>query len=181
MKEQPLMNAYGTQAMNHWKTAAPTRYAALPDPVEFFTELGDEIQNQVLNLTETLTAGLPASEDYLERVGQVNAARMQAEEIVRADLMWIEPEISEDREEWDSTSPSDQGLVDWAIRTDPETLTTDELEDLAIQWAVPVSLLEELLGSPNPAQLFASATEIRARAADSRYQRDLQHLHQLHQ
>ena len=42
------MNRYGVIAQRHWESYAPSRTAALGDPTRFFTDLGLQVQAQVL-------------------------------------------------------------------------------------------------------------------------------------
>ncbi|RNL51846.1 TnpV protein [Arthrobacter oryzae] len=91
------MNKYGRQAQEAWKAASPTCYSQIQDPEEFFTRLGEEAQEQVDGLWMRLAGPDPQGETYLEKVGRLNAARNQAEEIVRYDL--LSPPESEDEED----------------------------------------------------------------------------------
>jgi hypothetical protein len=91
------MNKYGRQAQEAWKVASPTRYSRIQDPEDFFTKLGEEAQEQVDGLLLKIAGPDPQGEGYLEKVGRLNAARNQAEEIVRYDL--LSPPESEDEED----------------------------------------------------------------------------------
>jgi hypothetical protein len=91
------MNKYGRQAQEAWKSASPTQYSQIQDPEEFFTKLGEEAQEQVVELQTKLAGPDPQGEPYLEKVGRLNAARNQAEEIVRYDL--LSPPETEDEDE----------------------------------------------------------------------------------
>ncbi|MEO3935023.1 TnpV protein [Micrococcaceae bacterium Sec7.4] len=91
------MNKYGRQAQEAWKAASPTRYSQIQDPEDFFTKLGEEAQEQVDGLLLKIAGPDPQGEGYLEKVGRLNAARNQAEEIVRYDL--LSPPETEDEDE----------------------------------------------------------------------------------
>ena len=91
------MNKYGRQAQDAWKEASPTRYSQIQDPEDFFTKLGEEAQEQVDGLLLKIAGPDPQGEGYLEKVGRLNAARNQAEEIVRYDL--LSPPETEDEDE----------------------------------------------------------------------------------
>lgn len=91
------MNKYGRQAQEAWKAASPTRYSQIQDPEDFFTRLGEEAQEQVDGLLLKIAGPDPQGEGYLEKVGRLNAARNQAEEIVRYDL--LSPPETEDEDE----------------------------------------------------------------------------------
>ena len=91
------MNKYGRQAQEAWKTASPTQYSQIQNPDEFFTNLGEQAQEQVDELQIKLAGPDPKGEGYLEKVGRLNAARNQAEEIVRYEL--LSPPETEDEDE----------------------------------------------------------------------------------
>ena len=170
------MNKYGLIAQDHWKTAAPNRYADLPNPEQYFEELGEQMLSQVDGLSVQLAGPDPAGETYLEKVGRLTMAKRQAEEIVLADLVWITPELSadEEREEWEATRPMDSSLARWAdsVQDSPEGTTSTYEEELASEeWAVPVNFIEELLASEIPARFLSENAKTMKRAADIRYLR----------
>jgi hypothetical protein len=103
------MNRYGAQAQRMWQEAAPARYGQLEDPEEFFSTLGRQAEEMVVELIPQIAGPDPAGEGYLEKVGRLNAARLQAEEIVRADLL-APPEIEDEDE---NVNPD---LQDWLDR-----------------------------------------------------------------
>jgi hypothetical protein len=91
------MNKYGRQAQEAWKTASPTQYSQIQNPDEFFTKLGEQAQEQMDQLQVKIAGPDPKGEGYLEKVGRLNAARNQAEEIVRYEL--LSPPETEDEDE----------------------------------------------------------------------------------
>ncbi|MET3370642.1 UNVERIFIED_CONTAM: hypothetical protein ABIE34_003919 [Jeotgalibacillus campisalis] len=105
------MNKYGRQAQEAWKTASPTRYSQIQNPDEFFTNLGEQAQEQVDELQVKLAGPDPKGEGFLEKVGRLNAARNQAEEIVRYDLL-SPPETEGEDEEDEYVNPSIQEYLD---------------------------------------------------------------------
>lgn len=82
------MNRYGHQAQDMWSRYMPTQYAELENPEQYFTELGETIQNQISRISEQLERQLAPTDDYLARVGQLNGVRKQAEEIVLDELVY---------------------------------------------------------------------------------------------
>lgn len=90
------MNEFGRYAENAWRLMAPDRYAALTDPNHFFSMMGKEAESRMRMVWEQLQGPDPVGETYLEKVGRLNATRMQAEEIVREDL---KPDTSQEYEE----------------------------------------------------------------------------------
>ena len=87
------MNKYGKFAQETWKMTAPSQYALIPDPDEWFRKLGEEAMNQVGELQYQIAGPDPEGETYLEKVGRLNASRMQAEEIVLAEM--LTPDVME--------------------------------------------------------------------------------------
>lgn len=76
------MNRYGRQAMQHWATYLPDRYAQIPDPAGFFTTMGREIAEEIADLSAQLATQQPQEPTYLAEVGRLNRLRSQAEEQV---------------------------------------------------------------------------------------------------
>ena len=108
------MNKYGRQAQEAWKSASPTQYSQIQDPEEFFTKLGEEAETQVVQLQRDLAGPDPAGESYLEKVGRLNAARNQAEELVRNEL--LSPPETEDEDE--NVNPQLQQYLDSMAEAD---------------------------------------------------------------
>jgi len=98
------MNDYGRRAMVHWRRWLPARYAAIQDPEVFFSTLGRQAENQVLDLAEQLEGPDLPGETYLEKVGRLNMARMQAEELVLREVILLEPEKAETDDDEDPNS-----------------------------------------------------------------------------
>ena len=88
------MNEYGAMARDHNRHWRPASYAEITDPESYFTDLGDRVAQEIADLWAELRAraGNPPGEDYLARVGRLNALRKQAEEIVLANLVLLPPE-----------------------------------------------------------------------------------------
>ncbi|EMY32804.1 hypothetical protein D477_018219 [Arthrobacter crystallopoietes BAB-32] len=117
------MNRYGAQAQKMWQEAAPTRYRQLEDPEEFFSTLGRQAEQMVGELIPQIAGPDPAGEGYLVKVGRLNAAKLQAEEIVRADLL-APPEIEDEDE---NVNPDLQDWLDW--KAEAEKLRLQMLEE----------------------------------------------------
>ena len=95
------MNTYGKFAQEAWRTTAPAEYALIPDPDQWFEALGEEAAQRVGELMMELAGPDPVGETYLEKVGRLNASKMQAEEIVRAEMLTPDPSVQEEPEEED--------------------------------------------------------------------------------
>lgn len=103
------MNRYGKQAMEHWSQVAPQRYSEIPDPIQFFSALGDQVQERILDLAQELTEPDQPGEDSAHKAGRINNARNRAQEIVLAEMVWIEPEPGADSDpDEDQPLPADQ-------------------------------------------------------------------------
>lgn len=88
------MNEYGAMAKEHWQRWLPQRYAAIEDPEAYFAALGEEVSAEIAGLWAEMQAkaGNPPGEDFMDRVGRLNAMKKQAEEIVLHDLVLLPPE-----------------------------------------------------------------------------------------
>jgi hypothetical protein len=94
------MNKYAHLAIRHWQKTDPDRYNAIPasERETFFTELGERAESEIQQLQDQLAGPDPGNETYFEKVGRLNMARLQAEEIVLPDLILI-PEPSREKDE----------------------------------------------------------------------------------
>lgn len=90
------MNLYGAMAQRHWARWLPERYAAISDPGSFFSNLGQEAATRIADLAAEMAGPEPAGGGYLVRVGQLNMARFQAEEVVLQELILLPPEPGAD-------------------------------------------------------------------------------------
>ena len=104
------MNQYGTTAQRHWARWLPERYAAIQDPVSFFSTLGEDVARQIADLTPELAGDDPPGEDYLVKVGRLNMARLQAEEIILPEQILLPPEpgANQDTGDQDEQTPASQ-------------------------------------------------------------------------
>jgi hypothetical protein len=103
------MNHYGLTAQRHWERWLPARYAAIQDPDSFFSTLGEEVANRIADLTLDLAGDDPPAEDYLVKVGRLNMARLQAEEIVLREQVLLSPERDADPDSGDQTEQTPIG------------------------------------------------------------------------
>jgi len=94
-------------------------------------------------------------------------------------LVWInDPELPLDqaREEWEQTRPSDENLVSWAERMQdsPDLMPSSaDLEQMALEWAVPVEFLEGLVSSEPPREYLRANQAVLTEAATIRFLREL--------
>lgn len=117
------MNKYAELATRHWKTTDPDRYAAIEDPQTYFTQLGEAVETQVQELTDRLAGPDQPGEEYLQKVGRLNMARLQAEEAILTELVWIAPPARQEQldEEEIETYGREEFLAQMrAIRAEPD-------------------------------------------------------------
>lgn len=101
------MNTYGKFAQDTWKMLAPRQYELIVNPEEWFTNLGKEAENAVGDLSVKIAGQDLQGESYLEKVGRLNAAKTQAEEIVRVEILTPQTEeLTEDEDQ----EPSEMSL-----------------------------------------------------------------------
>ena len=89
----PRPNRYGALAQRHMREYLPKRYAQISDPDNYFSDLGEAILDQVLEAEVPLQGEAPAGEEWLASVGRRNMARLMAEELVFAEMVFLPPEM----------------------------------------------------------------------------------------
>lgn len=99
------MNHYGLMAQRHWQKWLPRRYAAIQDLDSFFSTLGEEVAQRIGDLGLDLAGDDLPGEGYLEKLGRLNMARLQAEEIVLKERILLEPEPGADPDYGDPEEP----------------------------------------------------------------------------
>jgi hypothetical protein len=82
------VNRYGLIARGYWTTYLPSRVAALPNREAFFADLGEEIEDMVLSLEDDLAGPDVPGEEFLAKVGRLRNARMRAEEMALAEMVY---------------------------------------------------------------------------------------------
>ena len=102
-RRQAALNQYGVTAQRHWARFLPTRYSQLEDPDSFFSSLGQEVEEEIDELTQQLAADDPPNEEDLGKLGRLTAAGQQARERVLAERVLLPAEpgspMHEDSEE----------------------------------------------------------------------------------
>jgi hypothetical protein len=138
------MNQYGTQAQAHWREWLPTRYSQIADPTTFFSDLGQRVSDQVIELSAQIAGPDIPGEGYLGKVGRLNNARMQAEEVLLREEVLLtpektstyDPELDRDLEE-----PSEREMYEARATAEMTRvwvpLTEAEEEDRLVRYFVP--------------------------------------------
>lgn len=86
------MNPYGAKARSHWKKWLPKRYSQIEDPETFFSNLGEEIEAQVEELSQALAGKDLPGESFHDKLGRLNMAHLNAESQVLKEMALLEPE-----------------------------------------------------------------------------------------
>ena len=94
-KKLSQMNRYGRRLMRQMQQTDPTRFASLPDPDQHFTMLGEQLAVEIEQLAQSLAGPDRPGETYLEKVGRLNMARLNAESDLTAEAMIRDPEDPE--------------------------------------------------------------------------------------
>jgi hypothetical protein len=86
------MNPWGRRAMEHWQTHLPDRYAALEDPVVYFTRLGEDAAARYLEIRDGMLEGLNPNDgsiDWASYQDKVAQADQTAREIVNTEMIYL--------------------------------------------------------------------------------------------
>lgn len=165
------MNKYATKIMRRWQQLAPSSFAMIEDKTEFFTTLGQEVEQKIDALLPSLESNLPQTEDYLLQVGQRKTALTTAEEVALSQVPWPAPEMSEAeaREEWAMAGPSEDNLwSQWVM--DPESLA-ENAQTWAEEYLLPEEWIRQLASMEDATSMWDQAAVMRAEANEARYQR----------
>ena len=99
------MNKYALMAQRHWAQWLPQRYATLSEPDSYFSTLGQEVAQQIEELTLELAGDDQPGEQYLAKAGRLTAARSRAEEIVLPERVLLTPEPATSEDPADDSRP----------------------------------------------------------------------------
>lgn len=86
------MNHYGARAQQHWQTFLPTMYSQISDPETFFTQLGEQVEEEIDTQAEAQAGPDPVGESYLEKLGRLRTARQAAEHQVLQEMVLLPAE-----------------------------------------------------------------------------------------
>jgi hypothetical protein len=92
------VNRFGREAMENWRTLAPAAFAQIPNPSKHFSELGVVAQSQWADLWPQLVTPDVPGEDFFHKAGRIEAAKMSATEIIRAEMLLPPAEVLEPEE-----------------------------------------------------------------------------------
>ena len=94
------MNRYAQIALDQHRRSRPLEHALLDDPTRFFTEIGETIQTDVTNLRDEILGPPKAGETPEEYRLRSYQALATAEELTLADHPLLQPDPSEETEDW---------------------------------------------------------------------------------
>jgi hypothetical protein len=103
------MNRYGKMAMDHWSKWRPENFGLIKDPSTFFQELGEEVEQQIIDLTYNLAGPDQPGEGFMGKLGRLNMARANAESQILREMVLLPPE-KEELEEMEPPFPPDEEL-----------------------------------------------------------------------
>lgn len=86
------MNHYGELAREYWRQHRPQAFSTLENPTEYFSDLGEQVQAAVTELRDRLLGPPPPNESILHYARRGRQALATAEEVILADLVWLNPE-----------------------------------------------------------------------------------------
>ena len=93
------MNTHGQHAMETMKNHDPETYSQIQNPEEYFSTLGRQIDDQILDVMDSLIQRDTQGRSTLEIIGERNMAKFRAKEIVYQEMIYSsippEPEIME--------------------------------------------------------------------------------------
>lgn len=125
------MNQYAARARSYFQEFRPQQAATMTE--DDWTQLGDRINSEIIQLTDQLAGSDPTDESHLDKVARLNSAQTQATEIVMDRLVYsqpAEPEVAqaieaEDRDPemdaiWQATSDLQQALMEDSEDNDPQ-------------------------------------------------------------
>lgn len=98
------MNQYGAMARRHWRMYLPDRYQKIADPEVFFTEMGEQISEQVHQIAAAIAGQDPQQETFMGKLGRLNMARLNVEEQVLREML-PDPETEVPQREREEPEP----------------------------------------------------------------------------
>jgi hypothetical protein len=108
------MNRDGQLLMGQWRRADPQRFSQIPNPEEFFSQKGSELETEIQTLATALAGPDQPGESYLDKTARLSTARFNAESDLIRQAVLPDPEETEEPlpPEWRSLAwedPADEG------------------------------------------------------------------------
>ena len=89
------MNRYGRMALEHWRRHRPLAFSQIAAPQEFFTSLGEQVADQIEEISEQLLAETRPMKEFMQEVARREQAQQMAEEQVLTELVLLQDEETE--------------------------------------------------------------------------------------
>jgi hypothetical protein len=105
------MNYYGHMAMEHWQKFLPSRYSQIEDPESFFSTFGEQIGQEIDQLTHSLAGRDQPGEGALKKTGRLKAAEQQAREKILAEQVLLPAEPGSPADESDPDEPDPPAMT----------------------------------------------------------------------
>lgn len=142
------MNRYARDLMRQWQEANPRFVQSLTDPRAHFEQMGRQAEEEIFELLPSLEGRDVPGETYLQKVGRLQAARAQAEEMILSE--YRPPSSMEETDEpegWDEMTHDDQET--WIRQNVPAGEQQQEmLKDLVARRATRAAL-HSTMGDPD--------------------------------
>jgi hypothetical protein len=106
------LNRFGRFALEAWSELAPSVLSQIPDPNKHFSELGEEAESQWADLWPQLAGPDSPGEDFFVKAGRIEAAKLQAEEMIREELL-TPPVDEQDLDDGDGPGPLADVIQAW--------------------------------------------------------------------
>ena len=101
------MNMHGKHAMETMKNHDPESYSQIRNPEEYFSTLGNQIEEQIGNVMDSLFERDTRDRSTLEILGERNMARIRARELVYQDMIYSS--LPPEPEEMEEPTPLSDG------------------------------------------------------------------------
>ena len=81
--------------MEHWRRHRPLAFSQIAAPQEFFTSLGEQVADQIEEISEQLLAETRPMKEFMQEVARREQAQQMAEEQVLTELVLLQDEETE--------------------------------------------------------------------------------------
>lgn len=122
-------NEFARMAQDHWQTARPLSLARIPEKerAAFFRELGEQAAEELETQWMSLAGTDPAGESAQQKERRLNMAKLQAREVVLAEMILIPEDptmFAEDEPTWGDVEADQEEELDtfqeWKLDQDPQ-------------------------------------------------------------
>ena len=79
-------------ALEHWRVHRPLAFSKIGEPTAFFTALGEEVADQIEEISEQMLAETQPLAEFMEEVARREQAQRTAEEVVLTEQVLLQDE-----------------------------------------------------------------------------------------